>query len=143
MNLTLITSALAAALGFGAAWTWQGRAIDSLKLEAKDAVIVQQRNARAALERSTNQVIAAQNQAAARAVVLRSDAGRAANAGSGLRIASTDVVRAAASDTDACTAALAAHGVILTESISFIRELASDADQWASHAVMLQDGWPR
>jgi hypothetical protein len=143
MTLHLITATIAAALGFGAAWTWQGRAIDTLKLEQRDDIITQQRAARATTERLTSAVRTAQTDAATRAPRLAADRDSAANSGNGLRVTSADSVRASTDDLNACTASLAAHGVVLSESIGFIHYVAAEADQCASHAVMLQDAWPK
>lgn len=150
MNLTLIPPGVAAAIaaviagtaGFGAAWTLRGMKIDSLKIEAKDAIIQQQRGARTAIDRATTAVITAQNKAATRNAVIRADAVRAGDAGSGLRSTSTDAVRAAAADLETCTRSLDAHSVVLGEAVREAEWLAAEADQWASHAVMLQEAWP-
>ena len=63
MNLTMIASVIAAALVFGAAWTLQGRAIDSLKLEHANERIVNQAAARHTIERNTSALVKAQNKA--------------------------------------------------------------------------------
>jgi len=147
MNLyfasALISAAVAGSFGFGAAWRWQDNNILKLQVEAKDAIISQQRAARASIDRATQQVITAQNAAAARSVILTADRSRAADAGSGLRIASTTAVRASTGDLDACTASLTAHSVVLGSVVEFATRVSEEADQWASHAVALQEGWPK
>jgi len=147
MNPTVIAIAISAALagsaGFGAAWTLQGRTIDALRIEAKDAIITQQRAARKVAERLTAAVTEAQAKAVSRNASNRRDADRAASSGNGLRLASTTAVRASSTDLETCTRSLDAHSVVLSESISAIRELAAEADAWASHAVTLQDAWPK
>lgn len=94
MNLTAIAAAVSAALSFGLAWQPQAHNILKINLEHSDAIIQQQRGARAAIERATTQVIAAQNAAATRNARIAADAGRAADAGNGLRATSTTAVRA-------------------------------------------------
>jgi hypothetical protein len=141
--VAFVATALAFAGGFGTAWKLQAENIDALKLEAKDAIIVQQRYARAALERATSQIIAAQNAAQARNARNAADSSRAADAGSGLRIASADTVRAATADTDACGAVVAAYGVVVDESIAVIREMATGFDQCLSDNQALMDAWPK
>lgn len=147
MNLyfasAFISGTITGVLGFSAAWTIQGRNIDSLKLEQRDAIIQQQRSARAAIDRATNAVITAQNAAAARAVTLRRDAAGAASAGNGLRLTSANSVRTAAADTTACTRSLDAHADVLSAVSREAERLAAEADGWAIQAVALQEGWPK
>lgn len=147
MNLTLIAALISAGVaglaGWGAAWTIQGRAIDTLKMEAKDAIIIQQRAARQVTERLTNQVAQAQAKAAVRNDIARADARAAGDAGNGLRIAATTATGDANTSADACNSVVAAYGVILTESIGFIQEVARDVDQCLSDRQTLTDAWPR
>ena len=147
MNLTLIAAFISAGVaglaGWGAAWTIQGRTIDSLKLEARDAIISQQRAARAVTERLTSQVAQAQAQAALRNDRARADARSAGDAGNGLRVASTDSVRTATNDINACGAIVRAYDVILQEGGQLLREVAATADQCISDNQALTDAWPR
>ena len=147
MNLTIIVAAISAALagsiGFGAAWTLQGRSIDALKMEAKDERIAQQRAARAAIERATNNVRKAQESAAHRNDALRRDAGNANAVAGGLRVASTAATRTATESTAACGAIVRAYDVILSEGGQLLREVAATADQCISDNQTLTDAWPR
>lgn len=148
MNLTLLASlisaALAAAAGFGAAWTWQGRAIDLLKLEAKDAIIQQQRVARQSIDRALSQVSQAQADAQVRTDGIRRAAGDAAAAGNGLRDTSAATVRAAADHADTCAAIVSAYDTILAEGRGFIQEVAAEADRCFSDVQTLKDAaWPK
>ena len=147
MNLTIVAALISAAMaglaGWGAAWTIQGRAIDTLKMEAKDAIISQQRAARAVTERLTNQIAQAQDQAAVRNDRARADARAAGDAGNGLRVASTDSVRTATNDSNACGAIVRAYDVILSEGGQLLREVAATADQCISDNQTLTDAWPR
>ncbi len=143
MNFTAVAAVVALLTGFASAWQIQSKTIALLELKHANERIEQQRAARTVADRFAGQVLAAQNKATARTAVVRRDAVTAGNAGSGLRIASTDTVRASTASLDACTAALGTHSQLLTESIEFIREVSADADQWVSHAVMLQDAWQK
>lgn len=142
MNLTLISAAIAAAIGFGAAWTLQGRAIDSLKLEHANERIARSYAARAAIERSTSAVIKAQNNAVARNAVLRIDADGARNAGNGLRIATDAAVRITASSPDACNRVATACSSVVAASTDFIQAVVTDADQCHSDLKLMQEAWP-
>jgi hypothetical protein len=154
MTPTQITLAIAFAIGLSVggtgAWRWQSIRIAEKTLEltherldrANERIGLQQAS-RATADRLANQVITAQNAATTRATVLRRDAAGAAIAGTGLRTSSTDSVRAAAASLDACTTSLAAHSVVVSQCASRLVEVAGDADQWASQAVMLQDAWPK
>lgn len=147
MNLTLIAALISAGLaglaGWTAAWTWQGRVIDQIKLEAKDDRIAQQWAARQSIERATGALIQAQNAAARRGTDIRRDADGAASAGGGLRIAAADTVRAAAQDAAACAASAAELNDILGAATAEAERLAREADQWESTAVMFFEAWPR
>jgi hypothetical protein len=141
MNITQIAAAIAFATGFaaGGIGAWQIKAHQILKIqsEAKDAIIIQQRNARTVADRLANQVITAQNAATTRATVLRRDAAGAANAGTGLRTSSTDSVRAAKADTGSCLASITQYDIVLSAVSRTAEGLAIAADAWESDAVML------
>ena len=143
MNLTAIAALISAVCGFGLAWQIQGHNIIKLKLEQADERISIQRSARASIERATGQVTKAQNDAAARTTVARTDAGSAAASGNGLRDTSSTTVRATAADSTANSAIIAAYDNILSESIGAIREMANDADQCVIERQALIQAWPR
>lgn len=143
MTLHLITATIAAALGFGAAWTLQGRAIDTLKLEVADDHIQQQRAARQAIERATLQVVSAQNEAVVRAGLLRQSADAARRESDGLRESIAIAMRAATASLDACSSIVDACGVILNQSSDFVQEVARDADQCFSDQRLMRDAWPK
>lgn len=147
MNPTIIAALISAAMaglaGWGAAWTIQGRAIDTLKLEARDAIISQQRAARAVTERLTSQITQAQNQAAVRNDRARADARAAGDAGNGLRVAATAATGAAHTSANTCSRVVDAYGVILDEGREIIREMATDLDRCYSERQTLTDAWPR
>jgi len=143
VNLTLIFYIAAAASlfgsGFGTAWKWQAANITQMELSRANERIAIQRQARATLERNMSAVTTAQAKAAERVVRLAADNARAVGALDGLRTASANALRSAAGDLEACTRSLASHSVVLGQCSSRYVEVAKDADDWASHAVMLQD----
>ncbi len=147
MNMTLIAAAISAALGFsvgfGAAWTLQGRTIDELKLGAANDRIEQQRATRAAIERASQNVREAQESASHRNADLRRDASHANDVAGGLRIAAAAATRTATESTDACGAIVSAYDVILAEGSELLREIATTADQCISDNKALSDAWPR
>ncbi len=147
MNMTLIAAAISAALagsiGFGAAWTLQGRDIDALRIEAKDAIIIQQRAARQAIERATNNVREAQTSAAVRNADIRRDAGIANDVAGGLRVASTSAVRTATDDGDACRSIVRAYDQLFSEGGELLREVSAVADQCISDNKALSDAWAK
>ena len=143
MTLHLITATIAAALGFGAAWTWQGRAIDTLKLEVADDRIQQQRAARAALERATLQVVSAQNEAVVRAGLLRQSADAARRESDGLRESIATAMRAATANLDACTVTTHTLGGLLDQCGREYQELGAKADRHVSDVKTLMGAWPR
>lgn len=147
MNLTIIAAAVSAALagsvGFGAAWTLQGRSIDALKLEAKDERIAQQRAARAAIERATENVRKAQESASNRIAALNRELAAVGTERDRLRDSSAAAVRTAADSPAACASIVAAYRDILAESSGFIQEMARDADECSVERQALSDAWPK
>ena len=143
MNLTLIAYlAVAAAFfgsGFGTAWKWQAASITKLELSHANERITIQRASRATLERNMSNVATAQAKAADRAVRLAADNRGAVTALDSLRTASASALRSAAGDIEACTRSLSAHSVVLGQCSTRLVEVARASDDWASHAVMLQD----
>lgn len=143
MNLTFISYAIAAALGFGAAWTLQGRAIDSLKLEKKDERIARDYAARAAIERSTSAVIKAQNGAVVLATKSRADADSARTELDGLRVATETALRTASSSLDACIVGAAAATKLLNQCGAEYQALGERADRHTNDIKTLTEAWPK
>ena len=147
MNLTLIAYLAAAATvfagGFGTAWKWQAANINEIKLEQANGRIAVQRAARAAIEANMQRVSLAQSKAADRIRRAAVDSARATDALDSLRTASAIALRAAAGDIEACTRSLAAHSVVVGACSTRLVEVAKDAGDWASHAMTLQDAWPK
>lgn len=143
MNLTILSAAICAALAgvssFGAAWKIQAANINEIRLDHANERIAVQRQARAALELSMSRVSTAQAKAQSRMVRLAADNARATGALDSLRTASANAMRSAANDIEACTRSLAAHSVVLGRCGQELVRVSKDADDWASHAVTLQD----
>ena len=146
MNLTLIAAAVSAALagsvGFGAAWTWQASAIDKLVLEAKDERIEQQRAARQAIERATDNLRKAQEGAQARRTGI--DAAVDSNGAGliGLRDTAT-AVRSAATTPDASAAYANTVSELFDQCGRELVKVAGRADGHVNDIQALMDAWPR
>ena len=147
MNMTLIASLISAGVaglaGWGAAWTIQGRTIDSLRIEAKDAIIIQQRATRAAIERATSNVREAQTSAANRIAVLNRELAAVGSERDRLRDTSTIAVRTATDSPAACASIVATFGDVFAESRSFIQEVVADADRCQSDLQLMHDAWAK
>ena len=146
MNLTLLAAAVSVALagsvGFGAAWTWQASAIDKLVLEAKDERIEQQRAARQAIERATDNLRKAQEAAQARRTGI--DAAVDSNGAGliGLRDTAT-AVRSAATTPDASAAYANTVSELFDQCGRELVKVAGRADGHVNDIQALMDAWPR
>ena len=143
MNITLISGAAAAVVGFGLAWQLQAGNITQIELDAANDRIAIQRTARTTLERHMQTVAAAEASSAVRVTRNRADAGRAGDSGLGLRIASADTVRAANADTATCLASVAKYDQLLNEVVESGGRMAVEADGWENDALKLHSAWPR
>lgn len=143
MNPLLISAAIAAAIGFGSAWTWQGSrmtaAVNEIKLEQANERISIQRANRAALERTTQAVRAAQENAARSIDRVRADADSSAAVADGLHDTIAATVRSAADSIESCTRQVDALSVVFAQCTNVARTMAAEADSWAIQAVTLQD----
>lgn len=143
MNLTLITTTIAAAAGFALAWNLQAHQITKQELTHANERITIQRAARQTLERYQATLAEAQADSAKRNVRVRTDSDRAGDSGNGLRLTSTAAVRTATDDPAACSSIVAAYGSVVTESSEFIQAVAADADQCHSDLQLMQESWPK
>ena len=134
MNLTLISAAVAAAMGFGAAWQIQAGRMDSLKLEQKDARIERDRAARAQAERRVATQFTAATRAQSNLRAAAADRSRLDLVGSGLRD-TTAAMRAGDSDAATCHRQVAALGVVLDECTARYTEVAGHAQDWLIEAL--------
>lgn len=147
MNLTLLTSAIAAAVagvaGFGLAWQLQNGTISELNLKAANERISAARVARATIERTSNAVIKAQNDAAGRVAVIKRNSDSLRVSVDGLRDDLDVTRRAAASTIDACNRHAATVSGLLITSATRYRELAQTCDGHVSDVKTLIDSWPK
>ena len=147
MNSTLIAAAVSAALagsiGFGAAWTLQGRTIDALRIEAKDAIIIQQRATREATERASADIRKAQEGAANRIAALNRELADTRKSADSLRDTSSAAVRTATDSPATCASIVATFGDVFAESRSFIQEVVADADRCQSNLQLMHDAWAK
>ena len=148
--ITAITTAITLAIGIVVGLQWQaGRlqtAQETLKNEQLDRAnerLAIQMAARDAIVKTTGQVKQAQTDAAVRNDRLAADLRRTAGQLDSLRSTSADTVRNASAGITACTAALATYDNVFTQCAATATTLAGDVDQWANHAVMYQDAWPK
>lgn len=142
MNLSAIV-AIAAAIGFGAAWRIQGAAITEMRLQNATRIATESHEAFRRLEKDTTQIVVAQNNQVVRDTGNRVAAAAAIAAGNGLRLASADAMRAAQASASACLASVAKYDELLSAVVSAGGRMASEADRWESDAVMLHDSWPQ
>jgi hypothetical protein len=113
MNLTMITSVISAAAGFGLAWNLQAHQITKLELSHAQERIEIQRAARVVADRASTAVLVAQNNATARTVVLRRELDATRASATGLRDEIDIAMRASATSIDACAVAARTSGELL------------------------------
>lgn len=142
MNIAAIVAAAAFITGFGAAWQVQGGRITSLKLEHSDAIISQQRAARATYERYSAAASKAQNDAQVRRTAINSAVDSNGAGLIGLRLTASTVRASATTD-----AARDAYSDTVTELFDqcggLLVKIAGDADGIASDNQTLRDAWPK
>ena len=143
MNLTLITSTIAAAAGFALAWNLQAHQITKLTLEATHERLAQHRAAHLVKERQTDAVIQAQNAAAGRVAVMRRESAAVGTELDGLRDDLDVTRRPAGTALAACNYHAATVSQLLVESATVNRELAQACDGHASDVRTLMDAWPK
>lgn len=142
MNLTLISAAVAAAVGFGAAWQIQSGRMDSLKLEAANERINQQRVARATSERYSAALSKAQTDAQARRTVIAASVD--ANGAGLIGLHHTaDSVRSSATTSDARDAYGDAITKLFDQCSETLVRVAGEADGHVSDKQTLMGAWPR
>lgn len=142
MNPLLLSSLIAASLGFGAAWTWQGYRTDAYKLEVTNDKLAVEQAARRAVADSNAKVADAQAAAQAATDRVHRDVAGAVASGNRLRDTLATAVRAASTDLQTCTGQVATIGELLNSSTELSRRIAEEADQWVAQAIALQQSWP-
>ena len=143
MNPQLIIAALIAAAGFGTAWKIQDWRMDAKERERVEQELNDERVRAATQIRREEAVIVAQNQAQARARSLRLDADGARAAADGLRVATAEALRTAATSHAACTERAAAIRVVLDQCGAAYQELGAVADRHTSDIQTLMAAWPK
>ena len=138
-----VSAALAGSIGFGAAWTLQGRTIDELKLGAANDRIAQQRSTRQAIERATTHVREAQESASNRIATLNRELADVRVVADGLRDTSTAALRSSAESPEACSRVTSTYNIVFTECAGSLQEMAGYADQCSIERQALSDGWPK
>ena len=142
MNLTLISAAVAAAMGFGAAWQIQGHFILKTELAAKDERINQQRVARATSERYSAALSKAQTDAQTRRTVIAAAVDSNGAGLIGLRH-TADSVRSSAATDSARDAYADAVTELFDQCGQALVRVAGEADGHVSDKQTLMSAWPR
>lgn len=142
MNLTLISAAIAFAMGFGAAWQIQSGRMDSLKLEAANERINQQRVARQTSERYSAALAQAQNAAQARRTVIAASVDANGAGLIGLRH-TADTVRTSATTDSARDAYADAVTKLFDQCGQALVRVAGQADGHLSDLQTVIEAWPK
>ena len=141
--LTLISGAVAGAVGFGLAWQLQAGNITELELEHANSRIELQRAARTQAERHIEKVRVAQDKAQVRMAAVVADRKHLVDELDGLRNASEASLRTAASSLDACLASANAFSIVSTQCSERYSSLAGDAQGHVIDKQALVDSWPK
>lgn len=142
MNLMIISSAIAFAMGFGVAWQVQSGRMDSLKLEAANERINQQRIARQTSERYSAALAQAQNAAQTRRSVIAASVDANGAGLIGLRDTTAAVRSSAATDTARDAYADAVTELFDQCSTTLVR-VAGQADGHLSDLQTMIEAWPK
>lgn len=134
---------LAAAIAATGAWKVQDWRYGAKEMERVEQELNDERVRAATQIRREEAVIAAQNQAQARARSLRMDADGARAAADGLRVATAEALRSAAASHAACTERADSLGKLLVTVEEAGRNMAAIADGHANDAQTLMDAWPK
>ena len=150
LQLTLISAAIAGALGFGFAWQIQSLRADSLEKTHVEQKLAQEQDARKLDQARTSALAAAQNAGIARQAVLRADADAARAVNSRLRSERAVAIATVASIAHACADPRTASGELLgilkdaaDETADALIELAGKADRHVSDIKTLTDAWSK
>ena len=142
MNFTLISAAIAAAIGFGTAWQIQSWRMDADEDNRIEIAREQEREISRLESKRSLEYIDAQNRARQRESKLRMDAATASAAVAGLRRAADSAVQAARTDPLTCPDTSAAFGAVLVDISSAYSELAITCDRHVSDLKTLSETWP-
>jgi len=143
MNIQLIIAALIAAGSFGTAWQIQSwRADAKEKANVEQTLRATQESAKTAIRRTDN-VIAAQNNAALRERILRADAAGSRSALVGLSLAAAEALSRAEATHAACLVTANTQNIVLNQCSERYRSVAEDADRAISDRQTVIDAWPK
>ena len=143
MYTYVATAILAAALSATGTWKIQQWRMDAKEKEHVEQILDAERRAAAKAIRNQETVIAAQSEAARRAIDLRRDAAGARAAADGLRSATDQTLRDAAASLNACLERANTLGELLITVEEAGRGMAEKADLHANDARTLSDAWPK
>ena len=134
---------LAGAIAATGAWKVQQWRMDAKEKERVEQQLESERLRAKANLRNAENVITAQNAAAARIRQLMLDAAGARAAADGLRTSISGALSAAANDHAACVDSASKLKVVFMECSRNYEEVARDADTWENDARTLADAWPK
>ena len=137
------TAILSASLAFGGGWQINQWRHDAHEKQAIEQAAAQQRELHRLEQKRSNGVIAAQNVARTREIVLRRDADSARDALDSLRDQSAAALLSARSSHDACIVASSAATELLNQCGKRYTELGATADRHASDIETLMGAWPK
>lgn len=143
MNPYLIATLVSWGVVFYGGWQINQWRCESAQKQAIEAAAVAQRELHDLEQKRSNGVIAAQNTARTREIVLRRDADSARDALDSLRTQSDAALQSARTSHAACTVTATAQAVVLNQCAGEYQALARAADGHASDAKTLMDAWPR
>ena len=137
------TAILSASLAFGGGWQVNQWRHDTHEKQAIEQAAAQQRELHALEQKRSNGVIAAQNVARTREIVLRRDADSARTELDSLRDKSAAAVQSARASHDACIVTSIAATELLNQCGKRYTELGAAADRHASDIETLVGAWPK
>jgi hypothetical protein len=143
MNLTLISAAVAGALGFGSAWQIQSWKADANENNRLTEQANSQRELYVLGQKRSAVVNNAQNARVSREVSLRHHAVELRDVAGGLRIATRDVVRTATESPESCPVATAAIAAVFDQCVTEYSALAEIADRHVSDLQTINEAWPK
>ena len=141
--VALISAILSGAMGFGAAWKWQGSNINEIKVEYANQKLADQQAAHTTKERNLEAVVTAQNHGTERVAVTKRGADSLRAAYDSLQSQSTAALHVASQSLEACTATVATFSLISNQCSERYSALATDAQGHVSDIQTLTEAWPK
>lgn len=137
------TAIISASLAFGGGWQINQWRCESAQKQAIEQAATQERELHAMEQKRSNGVIAAQNVARTREIVLRRNADSARDALDSLRTQSDAAVQNARASHDACIVGSVTATELLNQCGKRYTELGAKADRWVSDIETLIGAWPK